>query len=197
MTTAPPLYTGADAAWPGPALPAGTAILAAYVGETFLPGAPDTPHIWTAAEWNDYIRVHPGLRVLPIYTHNYPGDPAACAANAVNAVRALGWAPDMPGSQRRIIALDLEVLEDATYVAALEAEIGKHGFDAMPYGSNGTVKANPEGLVGWWVADLVMTAPRWLGPGVAGVQYRWGAQWDYNVFSQRVYDGCGVGPRHG
>jgi hypothetical protein len=190
------LHNGVDAAFPGGQLPAGTSILAAYVGGEFQPGAPDTPHIWTASEWNHYLDVDPNLRLLPIYTHNFPGDPVADANNAVDAVRALGWAPNMPGDLRRIIAVDLEVFVDPPYVSALGTEIGNRGFAMMPYGSNGEVKGNPPGI-GYWVADLVMTAQKTLGTGVQGVQYRFGQQWDYNVFSQRVYDGCGVGRRRG
>jgi hypothetical protein len=76
------------------------------------------------------------------------------------------------------------------------AQIDKRGFAAMPYGSNGTVKANPMGI-GYWVADLVMSPPKNLGVNVQGVQYKFGNDWDSDVFSQRVYDGCGVGLRHG
>lgn len=192
-----PLHNGVDASRPGGPLPTGTEILAAYVGEPFEPGPPDTPHIWTAAEWNEYLTVDKDLRVLPIYTHNFPGNATEDAKNAVDAVRALGWLPNLTGTSRRIIALDLELFEDPSYVSALGAGIEALGFDWMPYNTNSTAFANPEGPVGHWVADLVMRAPKSLGPGVAGVQYKFGTQWDYNVFSDRVYLGCGIGLRHG
>ena len=193
---APPLYPGIDASTPGPLPPGPISIIAGYVGDDSLPGPPDTPHIWTTAEWNETLdATHGTARLLPIYTHNYPGDPKADAANAVSAVRAKGWAAGMTGDQRRIIALDLEIFVDRSYVAALETYIWDAGFAAMPYGSNYYVLQNPPG-VGWWVADLVARPPRYLGQGVQGVQWQFGTVWDRNVFSQRVLDGCGIGPRH-
>lgn len=198
MTTPPVLYSGIDASRPPAGLPMWPVdIVCGYVGDASLPGPPDTPHIWTPDEWNTLYEASRGrARMLPIYTHNYPGDPVADAKNAVDAVRALGWAPNMPGNSRRIIALDLEVFVDRPYASQLEQEIWNLGFAAMPYGSNWYDLQNPPGI-GWWVALLVLRAPRWLGPGVQGVQWQWGPVWDRSVFSQRVWDGCGQGARHG
>jgi hypothetical protein len=198
MTTPPVLYSGVDASQPPGTLPAWHVdIICGYVGDASLPGPPDTPHIWTPAEWNTLYEQSGGrVRMLPIYVHNYPGDPKQDAANAVAAARALGWAPNLAGTSRRIIALDLETMVDRTYVAMLETYVWDAGFAAMPYGSNYYVLQNPPG-VGYWVADLVTRAPRYLGAQVQGVQWQWGAVWDRSVFSQRVWDGCGVGPRHG
>lgn len=196
---APALFQGIDASDPPAELPDYTVdIVAGYVGETTLPGPPDTPHIWSADQWNALeadgrARGHP-VGLLPIYTHNYPGDPQADARNAVNACLALGWAANMPGSQRRIIALDLETFVDKSYVGALEDAIYRLGFIAMPYGSNYYDLQNPPG-VGWWVALPEIFPPRYLGPGVQGVQWQLGGTWDRSVFAQRVMDGCGFGPR--
>lgn len=198
MTTPPVLYPGSDSSDPGSALPPWpVSIIAGYVGDPTLPGPPDTPHIWTATQWNTLLEASKGAaRLLPIYTHNYPGDPVADARNAADACQELGWAANLPGDQRRIIALDLEIFVDRAYVSALEASIYELGFAAMPYGSNYYDLQNPPGI-GWWVALPVSRAPRWLGPGVQGVQWQLGGAWDRSVFSQRVYDGCGIGPRHG
>lgn len=187
------LHNGCDAAFPGAALPAGTGILCAYVGGQFQPGAPDTPHIWTGAEWNEYIEKQPALRLLPIYVHDYPGPPEIDADNAVDAVRALGWAL-MPGALRRVIAFDTEMLQDPSYVQAVENRMNARGFSCMPYGSNNYVKSNPASF-GYWVADYVAHAPKTLGIGVQGCQWHAGTLWDYSVFSDAVYQACAAGLR--
>ncbi len=185
------LYHGADGAYPGAPLPAGTSILAAYVGEQQDPGPPDTPHIWTTGEWNSYLEADPHLRVLPIYTHSYPGDPVADADNAADAVLELGWKPGIG----RLIAIDLETLVDPPYVSALGARLEARGFHGMPYGSAYYVMQNPP-LAGRWVAQLTSYRPAAIPPGAVGVQWRFGQHWDSNVFSEFVYANCGVGLRH-
>lgn len=190
------LYQGADASQPGAPLPAGTQILAAYVGRSGA-GAPDTPHIWTAAEWNHYVDAVPGLHLLPIYVHNFTDqDPRVDAANAVEAVRALGWFPGMAGALRRIIVLDLETMVAFEWAAAVMLAIYDAGFMPLPYGSFRDVIQNPS-MIGWWEALLTRTAPTALAPGQAGVQWAFQASWDLDVFSKAVYDGCGVGKRTG
>jgi len=188
------LYNGVDAATPGAPLPPDTHILAAYIG---IPNqfGPDTPHIWTPEEWNVYLTEQPDLRALPIYTHNFPGDPKNDAANAAEAAEQLGWTPHLKGSNRRIIAIDLEVMVDPSYVTPLFDEIDLLGFSPMPYGSAGFVKGNPMGI-GYWEALLTRLPPTVLPGGTQGIQWRWGPQWDSNVFSERVYLGCGRGLRH-
>lgn len=190
-----PLYNGVDSARPGNPLPAGTQILAAYVG---IPGifGPDTPHIWTADEWNHYISSDPDLRVLPVYTHNFPGNPIGDANNACDAIERLGWAPGLQGAERRILAVDLEIMINPMYVSALFAQVMQRGFSPMPYGSRAFVSQNPQGPVGYWVAELLRVAPIVLPPNAAGVQWKWTDTWDYDVFNERVYLGCGRGLRH-
>lgn len=190
-----PLYNGADAAFPGEPLPPGTQLLSAYVG---LPGVgrPDTPHVWTADEWNGYIRSTPNLRVLPIYVHDYDnGDPIGDADNAVQAVLNLGWAPNMPGTSRRIIFLDYEILVDPDYVAAMERRVYDRGFRPVPYGSSYFVRQNPAPY-GYWDANYTFHRPTQLPPGSVGVQYEPGT-WDLSVFGQLAWDGAGRGLRHG
>lgn len=185
------LYNGADGAFPGAPLPAGTSILAAYVGEPEDPGVPDTPHIWSGAEWNGYIEAQPDLRTLPIYTHNWPGDPVACAENAVNAVLELGWRPHIG----RIIVVDLEILVDVPYVQALDHEIGIRGFRLMKYGSYSFVVQNGPVAGGTWAAALTRRPPSILPPDVNGIQWQFGTAWDRDVFGPFAYDNCGQGPR--
>lgn len=190
------LYPGADASRPGATLPAGTRILAAYVGQPG-PGSPDTPHVWTATEWNEYAVPNPGLRLLPIYVHNYPDfNPAQDAANAVRAVEALGWVPGITGAMRQAIAIDLEVLTAYNWVEDLEGEIDARGFRALPYGSRSYVVQNPS-CFGYWVAQLTSRAPTVLPQGAHGIQWHWGPSWDLDVFDVAVYDACAYGPRKG
>ena len=187
------LYHGADASRPGAVLPSNVQILAAYVG---IPGkyGPDTPHIWSGTEWNEYISEQPSLRVLPIYTHNFPGDPANDALDAVDAIKSLGWAAHLEGDQNRILAVDLEILVDPAYVNPLFNTIKTSGFSPMPYGSDAFVRQNPSGI-GYWSALLMSHAPSVLPPGTRGIQWQWGNTWDLNVFDERVYLGCGRGLR--
>jgi hypothetical protein len=191
MTT-PALYPGVDASRPGQPLPPGTRILAAYVGIANQYG-PDTPYIWTKDDWNSYHDQDPSIAFLPIYTHNYGGDPVADANNACDAIGDLGWVAHVPGDHRRILAIDLEILVDPNYVAPLFEQINERGYSPMPYGSAFYVAQNPSGI-GYWEALLTPNPPTVLPAGVQGIQWKW-ANWDYDLFSQRVLDGCGIGPR--
>ena len=186
------LHNGVDGAYPGTPLPPGVSILAAYVGEPGEAGWPDTPHIWSTAEWNGYVTIDPDLRLLPITTHSYPGDPVAGANNAADAVLELGWTPNIG----RLIAIDLEILVDPPYVTAFGAQLERRGFRGMPYGSAYYVSQNPA-LFGRWVAQLTSRPPAVLPPGAVGVQWKFGTGWDYDVFDQAVYDNCGRGLRRG
>lgn len=183
-------YNGADGAYPGAPLPAGTSILAGYVGELGQAGAPDTPHIWVKDEWNEYLLRTPDLRPLPIYTHNYPGDPRECAQNAADAVRELGWRHRIG----RLIVADLEELVDADYQNGLSAAIDAAGFTMLPYQPLWASQS-----VGWtgpvWAPMLTRHRPRELSGPLVGIQWRWGQDWDYDVFARSVYDRCGRGPR--
>ena len=183
------LYKGVDGAYPGTALPPGALIVAGYVGEEDLPGPPDTPHIWTTDEWNMYASL-PSVRLLPIYTHSYPGDPYVDADNAVDAVLELGWKPRIG----RLIAIDLEILVDPPYVRSFGERLTYRGFTGMPYGSAYYVDQNPA-LAGRWVAAYTRYPPTVLPSGAMGIQWAAGTRWDSDLFSQFVYDNCGVGPR--
>src|SRR5215469_6288160 len=156
MTTNPVLYPGADSAAPGEPLPEGTKILAAYVGAPDLPGQPDARHVWTLPEWDLYFNPGshlyggPELRALPVYLHDYPGDPVADAANAADAMADLGWAMD----RGRLIAWDAEMLVDPGYAQALADELDKRGARLMKYGPGSTVFRNPAAPGGTWLADI-------------------------------------------
>jgi hypothetical protein len=193
-----PLYPGVCAAYPGAQLPKGTKILAGYVG---IPGqgnaSPDTPNIWSAAEWNHYAEADPDLRLLPIFVHNYAdGQPEVDGANAVAAVAELGWSTALTGEAERIIVIDAETLVDYEYFGAMGEAISRAGFRPVIYGSASTVRGNPA-FGGYWMADFNNThAPTALASGNLGVQWKPGGSWNLSVFSQDMYFGCGHGPRH-
>lgn len=197
------LIIGADAAYPGNVLPAGTVIVAGYVGAADLLGQPDTPHLWTVQEWNWYLDPKserpdlyggPGLRALPIYTHDFPGDPVADADNAIDAMTDLGWHQDW----MRLLAWDSEALIDAPYERALALRLrSAAGWNLLPYGTARTITqvTPPAGSPGLWPALLQPQRPRGLPEGWAGQQWKFTDTWDYDVFTPAVYNQCGLGPR--
>lgn len=184
------LFNGVDGAYAGGPLPAQTRILAAYVGVAGEAGAPDTPHIWTTDEWNEYLHQDPGLRALPIYTHNYPGDARECAHNAVDAILALGWRPGVG----RLLAVDLETLVDEEYEAELAVSIATLGFEMLPYQPLWAAQAAAwAGKV--WAPVLSRYRPTTLHAQLAGIQWQWGNAWDYDVFDRYVFDRAARGLR--
>lgn len=197
------LILGVDASYPGNKLPQGTEIVAGYVGAPDLLGTPDTPHLWTLEEWNWYLDPKsdrpdlyggPGLRALPIYTHDYPGDPVADANNAIDAMTDLGWRQHWT----RLVAWDSEALVDAVYEGRLARQLQvAAGWNMLPYGIARTITMVPvpKGSPGVWAAALQPQQPRGLPDGWAGQQWRFGEDWDYDVFTPAVYNQCGLGPR--
>lgn len=199
MTENRQYYNGVDAAYPGAQMPPGTHILAAYVG---IPGqgnrSPDTPHIWTADEWNEYIDRDPELRVLPLYVHNYDdGQPEKDAMNGVAAIRELGWAPHRIGAQRRILVIDCETLVDYSYFYNMSKTVYDEGFSPVLYGSSMVTKNAMVGGRGYWVASLTPRTPTTLPKSWRGQQWSWHGAWDWSVFDGDLYAGCGRGLRHG
>jgi hypothetical protein len=191
------LYPGADGIRPGLPLPAGTKILAAYIGAKDLPDPPDAFHVWTVDECNLYLdpasKLYggPELRILPIFVHDFTADPVRVAANMADAATDMGWS----ASLRRIIMLDLETLIAPEWVAAVKTDLAARGFRLGKYGSSGYVNHNPPVPGGTWMALLTGRRPTVLPPGTVGQQWAFGANWDLDMFSQVVYDGCGQGPR--
>ena len=192
------LYPGVDASHiPGTPLPAGTRIIAGYIGAKDLAGQPDTPHIWTAAEWNIYLDPGspvyggPELRCLPIYTRDYQGNPDEDANNAADAATDLGWSHD--GS--RVIAWDSEFLADDWYASNLRAGLHKRGFKLMTYEQ--TPAQDPSADFRWIFRILPRGSaqPTELPAGEDGWQWSFGNDWDHDVFSERVYHYCGQGLR--
>ena len=188
------LYDGSDASVPGRPLPEPTDILCAYVGAADLAGQPDTPHIWTRAEWDKYLTAHRDLRVLPIYVHDFAGDPKADSDNAIDAIVDLGWKEGID----RLLVLDMETRVDPAYVRAFDHYVASAGFRLMLYGSLVFVLQNPAPLGGYWAASLTRRRPSVLPsfPGVRGQQWRFDFEgFDRSVFDRFVYDNCGRGLR--
>lgn len=198
LNAPPALYRGADASIPGNPLPKSTQILAAYVGATDLPGQPDTPHIWSIDEWNLYLNPDsslyggPDLRCLPIFVHDFTGDAVTIAQNAIDAVTDLGWKSHLG----RIIAFDTETMINRSFVHAVDLEVQRAGFRLMDYGSLDFVVHNMPCSGGLWGALLTATQPSILPPDCNGQQWRFGTEWDSDIFDEFVYENCGRGMRH-
>lgn len=197
------LYNGVDASTPGAPLPRGTHLLFGYVGSLELAGKPDTPHIWTVEDWNQYMdpASHlyggPALRAIPVYTHDYAGDPYEDARNAVNACKALGW--DMHIG--RLIYWDAELLVDDQYCDQLSLNISSLGMRMGKYGSLSTINRNPPTPGGTWFAHYVDQRPASI-PSDNGVAWQWSSPaqnntpWDMTIADHFVYANAGRGPRH-
>lgn len=191
------LHAGADSATPGKPLPPGTTILAAYVGAPDLPARPDAKHVWTPDEWNLYLDPAsplyggPELRALPIFVHDFAGDPIAIADNAADALLDLGWGTGIG----RLVYLDLETLVNALLVDGVERRLHHRGFVLGKYGSQGTINRNPPVPGGTWMATDSKVPPLALPEDRVGDQWLFGPVWDLTGFSKFVYAGCGQGPR--
>lgn len=182
------LYNGADASKPDLAtVPPNTQILAGYVGG-------DTPHVWLPDEWNEILETQPQTRFLPIYVDSNASftNGTELAKAAVSAVMDRGWAPFQPN--RRVIVIDCEENTNYQYYAEASDAIWSAGFVMIQYRSAGSVgnqQQNPPDVT--WVA--VPGQPKPSGMIWAGYQYHWGKEWDLDVFSEFVWNGCGQGLR--
>lgn len=189
------LYNCVDAAFPGHPLPDNTQLVNMYVGDPG-PDAPDTLHIWTAAEADEYEAAHPAIRFIPSYVHNYDNaDPVGDANNACDAIERLGWAPFQKGLTRRVLSIDCETLIDPAYFTDMQRQVAKRGFSPILYGSTWFVVQNPSPL-GYWFAAPSGRRPTTLAGNARGVQWRWGASWNLSVMDDIVYLAAGRGARH-
>lgn len=196
------LYNGVDASTPGAPLPKGTTLLFGYIGAKDLSGQPDTPHIWTLTDWNRYLSPEgdlyagPNVRPVPIYVHDYPGDPIADADNACDAMADLGWAMDLG----RLLYWDAELLIDAQYTDALTVQCMKRGARLGKYGSLSTIEHDPPVPGGTWFAAYQDQKPDAV-PANLGVAWQWasptqvGGAWDLTIATSFVYANAGRGIR--
>lgn len=180
-----------DAAVPPPRPPSGVRGVLGYIGR---PGF--TPHVWTLGEWDRFA----GLPQFPAWVPDLRAAPAAEAAGAVAAAKALGWAPDQ--KYPRVIVFDLETAGGPAtrdWYATAAATVTAEGFTSVAYGSLSSVLTVAAADV--WLAS-------WTGiPGVAPGQTIHATQYeadisfagttvDFSTCDQWMLDRAGVGPRH-
>ncbi len=131
-----------DASVPPLVAPAGFQIAAGYIGG-------DTPHVWTAAEWERFKNLHR----LPIYVRSNSGTSGtADAFEALHRLYVLG----VPHDKR--MALDLETRIAPAYVHEFNDVIQWADYRLWIYGSASTVFSNPP-CNGYWVADYAGKGP--------------------------------------
>lgn len=182
------LFHAFDASTPPTQPFPGTEIVCGYIGG-------DTPHVWTAEEWNRAS--HNGsLRLLPIYVvSNTSGkDPGVEARKAASAAISLGWSRHIG----RLIALDSETSTDTRFIQAFGGALIRDGFHGLDYRSISILIANPSGLPEW-AADYSLP-PMPSSPNQHGFQYAADIPFeatkvDVSIFDDTVYHGCGHGPR--
>ena len=195
-------YNGADAKDPGHPLPRETDILYVYVAALDLPDPGDPARVWTIDNCNLYLDPDsplyggPQLRVVPMYVHDFAGDPVGDARNLLDACFDFGWAEGIG----RICEVDLETLNDPAYVDALAVQVGRGGMRLGKYGSLSTVNANPPVPGGTrfaaWQDRKPIGIPAGLGDG-----WQWaspaqvGGNWDLSICTEFVYRNAGQGPR--
>jgi hypothetical protein len=177
-----------DAAYPPAALPVGVDGVMGYIG-----GA--AAHVWTPAEWQPFHAV----RQYPVWV-SVPGSAVDQADEAVAAARALGWAPDMPLGETRVIICDMETIVSPAWYSIWAARILSGGFVPVCYGSLSTVLGNAAAdvLAADW--DGIKQIP--AGQTIHGVQYAanvklGAATVDYDLFDSWLMARGGVGPRRG
>jgi hypothetical protein len=177
-----------DAAFPPPGIPAGVSGVMGYIG-----GA--ATHVWTPGEWKPFHAV----RQYPIWVAE-GGAADTQAAAAVKAAKALGWAPDLPLGETRVIVIDMETAVEPAWYKIMAAGILSGGFVPVCYGSLSTVLGNAaaDNLVADWNGIKVIPA----GQTIHGVQFTDNVllnntQVDYCVFDAWLMARGGVGPRKG
>lgn len=182
------LYHAFDASVPPTKPYPGTEIVCGYIGG-------DTPHVWTAKEWNA-VTDNGATRMLPIYVRsNFSGfDPGVEARKAATAAHSLGWSPHIG----RLIVLDSEEETDVAWIRAFGGALIRDGFHAVDYRSISVLIAHPSGLVEW-AADFSLP-PMPSSQNQSGFQYAADIPWDntkvdVSIFDDTIYRGCGHGIR--
>ena len=126
-------------------------------------GGPNAYHVWSKTDW----AMFPSQPKLPIWVAGYNGDDDGNACLAV--LRGLGLS-------KIVIAVDMELRRDISYLNEFAATVQGAGYLILVYGSLSTVFGNPK-LNGYWVADWTGQAHMALNPetgdslGIRGTQY--------------------------
>jgi hypothetical protein len=147
-------------------LPAGTKIIAGYLGG-------NTPHVWTAAEWNRFK-----VKKLPIFVCTGEGNGIADGWEALKRLYQL----NVP--KGTVVAYDMETSIFATTVLNFYEVLRWAGYYTWVYGSRDFVFANPR-CSGYWVADY--TEVSHLVKGSCATQYENGTATDRSVVSSWQY----------
>lgn len=120
-------------------LPKGYQAVAGYIGG-------DTPHIWTAQQWQQFK----GVPKLPIYVDDArSAGTAAGEADAWNCLKIL-FSLGVP--RGKAIAYDIETSKDAARADGFNAVMQWAGFVTWLYGSRSTLLTIP--FPAYWVADF-------------------------------------------
>lgn len=182
------LTGGSDAAYPVGTPPGNPGIIAGYIG------GPTALHTWSPQLFNKYFNANHAYRFLPIWVDSQCSyiDGYTSGTAAVIKAAQYGWAPNMPDNQRRWIAVDAETNTNYKYYYYCARAIWDAGFRMLDYRSLSTQGPVASSLL--WAADWTNVKPTSIP--WAGQQYEAGTNWDLNVFTQEVLDGCGRGPRH-
>ena len=134
------LLTFYDSAWP-PASPPKVDGACFYLGG-------DTPHVWTPAE----IARQRARWLLPVWVRS---DPAVAiwqddSSAALQALHRLGC------PRGSLVALDVEIAVDASYVRNFSRQLATGGYPVILYGSDSTVFSNH-------IPDQLYFAADWTG----------------------------------
>jgi hypothetical protein len=181
-------YTVIDAARPPMYLPLDVDGVLGYIGGV-------ATHVWSPAEWKPFA----GVRQFPCWVAE-GGAADTQAVAAVAAARRLGWAPDMPIGETRVIVIDMETAVEPAWYKIMAAGILSGGFVPVCYGSLSTVLGNAASDV--LAADWDGIAEIPAGQTIHGVQYRANVSIgatvvDYSVFDGWLFGRGGRGLRHG
>jgi len=149
-------------------------------------GGPEALHTWTLEQWQQFG----DLIQFPCWIPDFGGDPATQGTEAAAAASKLGW------RRGRAVILDMEAVDDPSFLKAWAAEIKNAKFTPVWYGS-GEYSAQATGYIRW-LADPDGVAA--LQPGFDAVQYAWNVQVpggvvDLSVVDSRLADIGGRGPR--
>lgn len=132
-----------DASVPPAAPYPGCQAVAGYIGG-------NTPHVWTAAEWN---RASDGGRLaqLPIWVGFGEASPVQHAQQAAAAAVKRGWAAHHAPAWRAIVA-DVENVAETAWLEQFGAELRQQGFLCWPYMSASVLASDPPGYTVWLAA---------------------------------------------
>jgi hypothetical protein len=127
---------------PGKPYP-GCGAVAGYIGG-------NTPHVWTAREWNA-ANNDGALLQLPIWVGFGETDPVGHARQAADAAKARGWIAHHRPAWRAIVA-DVEDVQEEAWLKAFGTQLQAEGFLCWPYMSLAAVPSDPPGY-SIWLAD--------------------------------------------